>query len=184
MRRPLLEQIVPYQRMITLTTDFGVTEHYVGAMKGVIHNINPSVQMVDITNAVPIVRHSGRRHRHFPGLQLFSQCTSIWWWLILAWELAQADPREYWRTFVRCADNGVLSWCTNGKSAFWFATLHQNHYFRQPISNTFHGRDIFAPVAAWLSKGVDTDKFGDEITDFVRFLRPNQKQWRPTPGRA
>jgi S-adenosylmethionine hydrolase len=49
------------------------------------------------------------------------------------------------------------------------------HYFLQPISNTFHGRDIFAPVAAYLSKGVDSEKFGDEITDYVKFNAPKPK---------
>jgi hypothetical protein len=49
------------------------------------------------------------------------------------------------------------------------------HYFLQPISNTFHGRDIFAPVAAYLSKGVDSEKFGEEITDYVRFNAPKPK---------
>src|SRR5262249_41723025 len=49
------------------------------------------------------------------------------------------------------------------------------YYFRQPVSNTFHGRDIFAPVAAYLSKGVDTSKLGDEISDYVRFAAPRPK---------
>ena len=50
--------------------------------------------------------------------------------------------------------------------------LTSEHYFHHPVSNTFHGRDIFAPVAAYLSKGVDRAKFGDEITDFTRFAAP------------
>jgi S-adenosylmethionine hydrolase len=49
------------------------------------------------------------------------------------------------------------------------------HYFLQPVSQTFHGRDVFAAVAGWLSKGVDASKFGDEITDFVRFAAPKPK---------
>jgi S-adenosylmethionine hydrolase len=49
------------------------------------------------------------------------------------------------------------------------------HYFLQPISNTFHGRDIFAPVAGYLAKGVEHEKFGDEIEDFVRFNAPKPK---------
>ena len=49
------------------------------------------------------------------------------------------------------------------------------HYSLQPVSNTFHGRDIFAPIAAWLAKGVDSEKFGEEITDFVRFNPPKPK---------
>ena len=49
------------------------------------------------------------------------------------------------------------------------------HYFIQPVSNTFHGRDVFAAVAGYLSKGVEPHKFGDEITDFVRFAAPKPK---------
>jgi S-adenosylmethionine hydrolase len=49
------------------------------------------------------------------------------------------------------------------------------HYFLQPRSNTFHGRDIFSPVAAYLAKGVEPDRFGDEITDYVRFSAPRAK---------
>jgi S-adenosylmethionine hydrolase len=50
-----------------------------------------------------------------------------------------------------------------------------DHYFLQPLSNTFHARDIFAPVAAYLAKGVDPEKFGEPITDFVRFNAPKPK---------
>ena len=53
--------------------------------------------------------------------------------------------------------------------------ITSEHYFHHPVSNTFHGRDIFAPVAAYLSKGVDTAKFGEEISDYVRFLAPKPK---------
>jgi S-adenosylmethionine hydrolase len=49
------------------------------------------------------------------------------------------------------------------------------HYFREPVSNTFHGRDVFAPCAGWLSKGVEPEKFGVEITDYVRFALPKPK---------
>ncbi len=50
------------------------------------------------------------------------------------------------------------------------------HYYLQPVSNTFHGRDIFAPVAAWLSKGWQTASMGEEITDYKRFALPRPKE--------
>jgi hypothetical protein len=53
--------------------------------------------------------------------------------------------------------------------------IDAEHYYRQPVSNTFHARDIFAPVAAYLAKGVESAKFGEEITDFVRFNAPKPK---------
>ncbi len=49
------------------------------------------------------------------------------------------------------------------------------HYFLQPVSNTFHGRDVFAPCAGWLSKGVEAEKFGEEITDLRSLLLPKPK---------
>jgi hypothetical protein len=49
------------------------------------------------------------------------------------------------------------------------------HYFLNPVSNTFHGRDVFAPVAAWLAKTYQSEVFGEEITDFVRFTLPRPK---------
>jgi hypothetical protein len=53
--------------------------------------------------------------------------------------------------------------------------ITSEHYYLQPVSNTFHARDIFAPVAAWLAKEVDSQKFGDEIEDYVRFNAPKPK---------
>ena len=72
-------------------------------------------------------------------------------------------------------DNGVLSLVYEREERVSVRHITSEHYFHHPVSNTFHGRDIFAPVAAYLSKGVDTAKFGEEITDFVRFLSPKPK---------
>jgi hypothetical protein len=72
-------------------------------------------------------------------------------------------------------DNGVLSLVFEREERVSVRHITSEHYFHHPVSNTFHGRDIFAPVAAYLSKGVDQAKFGEEITDFVRFLAPRPK---------
>jgi hypothetical protein len=73
-------------------------------------------------------------------------------------------------------DNGVLSllFKREERVAVWHLTA--DHYFLNPVSNTFHGRDIFAPVAAWLSKGVSEEKFGDPITDYAQFSSPIPKR--------
>jgi S-adenosylmethionine hydrolase len=71
-------------------------------------------------------------------------------------------------------DNGVLSMIFERESC----TVRQitaEHYFLTPISSTFHGRDIFAPTAAWLSKAFQTEAFGEEITDCMRFTVPKAK---------
>src|SRR5258708_35082965 len=171
--------------MITLTTDFGLTEHYVGAMKGVIHSINPSVQIADITNAV-------QSFDILDGAIAISQAYSYFPKDTV--HLVVVDPgvgsprrpilaRVGEHIFV-AADNGVLSLVYEREERVLVRHITMEHYFLQPVSNTFHGRDIFAPVAAYLSKGVDTDKFGEEITDFVRFLAPKPKAITPNAWKA
>ncbi len=69
-------------------------------------------------------------------------------------------------------DNGVLSLIEARESKFTVRHVTAERYFLQPVSQTFHGRDIFAPVAAWLSKGVAPSEFGSEISDYVRLPLP------------
>lgn len=162
--------------MITLTTDFGSTEHYVGAMKGVIYSINPSVQLVDITNGV-------QSFDVLDGAIAISQAYSYFpkdTVHVVVIDPGVGSPRrpiianvgQY--VFV-APDNGVLSLVYEREERTTVRHITSEHYFHQPVSNTFHGRDIFAPVAAYLSKGVDAAKFGDEVTDYVRFVAPKPK---------
>src|SRR5207248_1399708 len=72
-------------------------------------------------------------------------------------------------------DNGVLSLMYAREERLNVRHITSDHYFLQPLSNTFHGRDIFAPIAGYLAKGVDPAKFGSEITDFMRFNAPKPK---------
>jgi len=72
-------------------------------------------------------------------------------------------------------DNGVLSGVYDQTEALYVWNITSEHYFRNPVSSTFHGRDIFAPVAAWLSKSWQTAAFGDPIEDFTRFSIPKPK---------
>lgn len=72
-------------------------------------------------------------------------------------------------------DNGVLSLVYQNAERISVREITSSHYFRQPVSTTFHGRDIFAPVAANLAKGVDPAKFGEEITDYAAFAAPKPK---------
>jgi len=162
--------------MITLTTDFGLTEHYVGAMKGVIFSVNPTAQLVEITNAV-------QSFDVLDGALAISQAYSFFpkdTVHIVVVDPGVGGPR---RPIIATAgqyvfvapDNGVLSLVYEREERVSVRHITSEHYFHHPVSNTFHGRDIFAPVAAYLSKGVDQAKFGEEITDFVRFLAPKPK---------
>ena len=71
-------------------------------------------------------------------------------------------------------DNGVLSMIFERESCT-VRHITSEHYFLNPISPTFHGRDVFAPTAAWLAKAWQTEAFGEEITDYVRFTMPKAK---------
>jgi S-adenosylmethionine hydrolase len=72
-------------------------------------------------------------------------------------------------------DNGVLSMVYAKEERIHVRHVTSDHYFHQPVSNTFHARDVFAPVAAYLGKMVDSHKFGDEIEDYVKFAAPRPK---------
>ena len=72
-------------------------------------------------------------------------------------------------------DNGVLSLVYDREERISVRHVTAEHYFLQPRSNTFHGRDIFSPVTAYLAKGVDPERFGEEIADYVRFNVPRPK---------
>lgn len=167
---------MPFQRMITLTTDFGLTEHYVGAMKGVIYSINPTAQVVDITNAVQSFDVLDGALAVSQAYHCFPKDTVH----VVVVDPGVGGPRrpiiatvgQY--VFV-APDNGVLSLVYEREERVSVRHATSEHYFHHPVSNTFHGRDIFAPVAAYLSKGVDQAKFGEEITDYVRFLAPKPK---------
>lgn len=162
--------------MITLTTDFGLTEHYVGAMKGVIYSINPAAQVVEITNAV-------QSFDVLDGALAISQAYSYFPKDTV--HVVVVDPgvggtrrpiiaRAGQYVFV-APDNGVLSLVYEREERVSVRHITSEYYFHHPVSNTFHGRDVFAPVAAYLSKGVDASKFGEEISDFVRFAAPRPK---------
>ena len=167
---------MPAQRIITLTTDFGVNEHYVGAVKGVICSINPAVRIIDITHGVQSFDvldgaiAISQSYKYFPPSTI---------------HLVVVDPgvggarrpiiaSTGQHTFV-APDNGVLSLAYEQEERLSVRHVTAEHYFRNPVSNTFHGRDVFAPVAAYLSKGVEPVKFGEEIKDFVRFVAPKPR---------
>lgn len=158
---------------ITLTTDFGESDYYVAAMKGVISTINPSAAVIDVTHLIPphdiysaaftlmcCYREFPKRTIHVvvvdPGVG--SNRRPI---LVMAGDYSFIGP-----------DNGVFSYIYQREEVGRIVELTSDHYFRTPVSNTFHGRDIFAPCAAYLSKGLDPQVLGEEIDDPVRFNIP------------
>ena len=167
---------MPHRPIITLTTDFGTSDHFVGTMKGVIVDIVPDVQIVDITHAVQAfdvldgALAISQAYSYFPNGTIHLVVVDPGVGTARRPILASSDGYH----FV-APDNGVLSMVYAREERIHVRQITSEHYFRQPVSNTFHGRDIFAPVAAYLAKFVESDKFGDEIEDYVRFAAPKPK---------
>jgi S-adenosylmethionine hydrolase len=166
--------------IITLTTDFGTSDHLVGAMKGVILNINPAARIVDLNHHVaPFDVLDGalsiaNAYKYFPPRTIH---------VVIVDPGVGTERRPLLVTgekqYFVAPDNGVLS-VIYEREHYTVRHVTAEHYFLNPISPTFQGRDIFAPTAAWLSKAFQTEAFGEEITDFVRFTMPKPK----TSGQA
>lgn len=164
------------QRIVTLTTDFGTSDHFVGTIKGVILNINPSAQIMDICNSV-------NSYDLLDGAITISQAYN--YYPANTIHMVVVDPGvgtarrpilvNTGKHLFVAPDNGVLSLIYEREERCSVRHISAEHYFLQPVSNTFHGRDVFAAAAGYLSKGVEPQKMGDEITDYVRFAAPKPK---------
>ena len=163
--------------IITLTTDYGTSDHLVGVLKGVILKINPEATIVDITHAVtPFDLLDGAlaitsAYPYFPPRTIH---------VVVVDPGVGTDRRPLLvsgqNQYFVAPDNGVLSGVYEAEQKFIVRHLTSEHYFAQPPSKTFHGRDIFAPVAAWLSKNWQPASMGEEIEDFKRFIMPRPKE--------
>jgi hypothetical protein len=154
---------------IAILTDFGLDDNFVGVMKGVILKINPRARIVDISHNVAfhdiaqaafLLRSS---YRYFPHQTIF---------------LVVVDPgvgskraaiiirsKNY---FFVGPDNGVLSLAAYVDGIRKIVKIKNKRYFLKPFSSTFHGRDVFAPIAAYLSKGVSLDSFGQTLNSITQ----------------
>lgn len=170
--------------VITLTTDFGTDEAYVAIMKGVILGINPEANIIDISHSIEsqnVLQAAfllNVAYRYFPDQTV---------------HMAIVDPGvgserqgiilKTSSAFFVAPDNGILSYIINGfspegsslqysqglgevklKKGLEAAAITDPRFWRHPVSSTFHGRDIFAPVAAGLSLGISLYEFGEKIT--------------------
>jgi S-adenosylmethionine hydrolase len=162
--------------IITLTTDFGLNDHFIGTMKGVILNIEPEAEIIDIC-------HSVQAFDVLDGALTISQAYT--YFPSGTVHMVIVDPgvgtarRPLLVTSERhhfvAPDNGVLSLIYQKEERLSARHVTAEHYFLQPVSQTFHARDVFSPIVAYLAKGVDPAKFGEEVTDFVRFSAPKPK---------
>ena len=155
--------------LITLLTDFGTTDYFVAAVKGVILAANPNACLVDITHEIPPQDIEAGAFTLLAAYSAFPAGTI---------HLAVVDPgvgssrlpiliktREQ---FFVGPDNGLFSYVCDQSARPEIIHLTSSKYFRHPVSPTFNGRDIFAPVAAALSTGTEPGEFGKRIKDYVR----------------
>lgn len=159
--------------IITFTSDFGTREYYVSAVKGAILTIHPESRIVDVT-------HDIASHDLLEAAFTIS-CTAPYY-PAGSIHLIVVDPGVGSSRRVLIAstekqlfvapDNGVLSLVYQRLGVERVVSVEADHYFREPVSPTFHGRDIFGPVAGWLARGIQIDKFGPEIKDYIRLTLP------------
>jgi S-adenosylmethionine hydrolase len=163
-------------RIVALLTDFGHRDPFVGMMKGVMLGINPDLQLIDISHDITPQRIREAAiilavtFPYFPPQTIF---------------LVVVDPgvggtrrpivvetEEY--LFV-APDNGVLGPVLDQTKVRRVIHATEAKYFRQPVSRTFHGRDVFAPLAAWLSRGAEAPEMGAAIDDYRRLDLPRPR---------
>jgi len=163
-------------QIITLTTDFGHSDYYVGALKGVILSLAPKVQVVDITHEI---EPHGLLHAAFV-------LRSVWsWFPPETVHLAIVDPGvgtsrrvlagRYEGRFVVAPDNGLVTFLHRELRAEAMHVVENPRFFLPHVSGTFQGRDVLAPVAAHLTLGAKLRDFGratDRVEVFPLPLRP------------
>ena len=173
------------QPVITLLTDFGTTDHYVGAMKGVILGICPQILMVDISHEVTPFGIAEGAYTLAQAWYCFPKGTVH---LVVVDPgvgsnrrpiLASVDGHKF-----IAPDNGVLGMVLAKAKNAAVREITTESYFRQPVSGTFHGRDVFAPVAAHVARGVPETRFGKPVADYFRpaFAMPKRTARRVWAG--
>lgn len=171
-------------KVISLTTDFGLTDHYVGTMKGVILGLAPGASLVDISHEVqPFEILDGaftiaEAYRYFPKGTV---------------HLVVVDPGvgtsrrpilvEAAEQFFVGPDNGVFSLIYD-REPHTVRSITNSDLFLPGISATFHGRDVFAPCAAQVANGAPAARFGDVIADYTQLAltKPQQTARRVWSG--
>jgi S-adenosylmethionine hydrolase len=160
--------------IITLTTDFGEESPYVAAMKGVILGVNPEARLLDLCHQI---RPQDIRHAAFflaEAVPYFPSDTV---------HVVVVDPGvgserallyvEVGGQRLLAPDNGCWTWLTRNKTApTRVIRLAEARFWRQPVSATFHGREILAPVAGHLSRGVEPTELGPQVSEWVSLESP------------
>ena len=165
--------------IVTLLTDFGLRDHFVAAMKGVMLSLNPDLTLVDISHLIPPQDIFGGAFTLGQAWACFPQRTV---------HVAVVDPgvgtsrkalaASAGGHYFVAPDNGILTCVMEGCDDFMAYEITADHYFRKPVSATFHGRDIFASIAAWISRGIPLEQLGPALPEPVRLKIPAPRKVR------
>jgi len=154
--------------IVTLTTDFGESDHFVGVMKGMVLSLAPRATLVDISHQItPYSVTEGafvisEAYRYFPKGTIHVVVVDPGVGTARRPLLVQAAGQ-----YFIGPDNGVLAMVYLNQRAR-VRELSNKKYFRKEISQTFHGRDVFAPIAGHLAKGVKPALLGKTVDDYLR----------------
>ena len=163
---------MPSSPLIALITDFGENDPFVGIMKGVISKISPGIELIDITHNIPpgdIQRAAimlWQSKPYFPPGSIFLTVVDPGVGTSRRGLIAFSDDHIYVGP-----DNGLFTFVLDTSSEQW--ELENREYQLPHPGTTFHGRDIFAPAAAYTAKGIFGSEFGPVITDIMRLPKPH-----------
>lgn len=156
-------------RIITLTTDFGHGDPWVGQMKGAALEVAPQIRLVDLCHSVPAHDVAAGGYLLETAYHAFPTGTI---------HVAVVDPGvgsarravavSTERHVFVAPDNGLLTRALDREGDHRAYAIEAEHYYRRPVSATFEGRDRFAPVAAWIARGVALEHLGPAVGDLVR----------------
>lgn len=179
-RQPLARRKKTLQRPVALLTDFGDSDHYAGTLKGVIFSINPEVRLIDISHNVSPqnIREAGyllwASYRYLPDGTIFVCVVDPGVGTDRKIIFVETDRH----TFI-APDNGLLDFVLHQENVRRsYEIVRPPQFGSKPISATFHGRDIFAPLAAYCSMGKSVTRFGSPCD----LRKPNSPFYEPEKG--
>jgi S-adenosylmethionine hydrolase len=162
--------------IITLTTDFGNADHYVASIKGAVLSVSTQVHIVDVSHEVP-------PHDIAYAAQLVREASKVFPPRTVHIVVVDPGVGTARRPIIAAAENQIFVGPDNGVFSLIYESddfngavhITATHYMRPDPSPTFHGRDIFAPVAAQLARGLGMENFGEAIEDAVRVEMPKPR---------
>lgn len=166
--------MIKMKKIIALLTDFGLKNNFVGVIKGVIKAISPDTEIIDITHSIlpQNVKQAAfvlmNSYKYFPSETIFLSIVDP---EVGSDRLAIATSVN--EQIFLAPNNGLLSYVVKGQKVKQFYSLDRSDYHLKTISSTFHGRDIFAPVAAHIANGRSLNEVGSKISSTNVIIIPS-----------